>query len=257
MMELRLFHQSTLAQLLQDIEDNLDRYRSGDFAYLLEDQTLSFPLDTNATIDLDILQPVFDYDGIDKSPAERAATDIQFSLLVYKAINGLEPSVARDPRLWTYLSHTYFHKYIRNRYQIPQDDEKAFTEIKNHYFCSDEKRSIERNSGVSRLWWMAYVVSRVDELQLDEALKAFLTKTDVRANIFERPTTSQNVNVLTGILKALNDSLHKDEALFERDTFRKFMREINLWGGMILLGDLEQSDIDSKMQEISSRVIGG
>lgn len=254
-MELRFFHQKTIAQLSQDIRDNLSEYRNGDFQFIHEDQTLSFSLSSDMTIDLEKLKPVFEYCGKDKPSTERASTDAAFSELVYKSISGLDPSIARDPRLWTYLSHTFFLNYLRNRYPLPDDEEKSIKEIKTHYFCTDEKRSIERNNGVSRLWWMAYVVSRVEELGLDEALKAFLTRTDVRANIFERPTTSQNINVLTGILKALHNSLQENSALFERNVFREFMKEINLWGGMILIGDLEQAEIDSKINDIIERVV--
>ncbi|PMG28017.1 hypothetical protein BCU94_18480 [Shewanella sp. 10N.286.52.C2] len=254
-MEMRLFHQRELAQLIHDIEQNIETYRNGDFNFISEDETLSFALPDSVSIDLDMLQPILDYKAKDQSPANRAASDAKFSSILYKSITGLEPSIARDPRLWNYLSHTIFLNYVRNRYPIPQETEKAIKEIKAHFFCTDEKRSIERNNGVSRLWWMAYVVSRVDELGLDDALKAFLTKTDVRANIFERPTTSQNVNVLTGILKALHQSLSEDSILFERHIFREFMREINLWGGMILIGDLDQEDIDSKLLKIKDKVI--
>ena len=92
-MDLRLFHQETLAQLVQDIESNLITYRNGEFSYVLEDETLSFRLDTTATIDLAMLEPVLKYDGNNKSLVERASTDIKFSELVYKAISGLEPSM--------------------------------------------------------------------------------------------------------------------------------------------------------------------
>jgi len=254
-MELKLFHQVTLAQLMQDIQDNLHTYKNGSFSYVQEDETLSFSLGVSSSIDLDMLKPIFEYNGKDSSPSERAATDIVFSALTYKAISGIDPSVARDPRLWNYLSHTYFLNYIRNRYPIPLEDEKAVKEVRSHFFCTNEMRSIERNHGVSRLWWHGYIVNRVDELGLDEALKAFLSKTDVRASILERPTTAQNVNVLTGILKALHKSLQSDSALFERKTFRELMKQINLWGGMILLGDLDQDDIDIKISELKERVM--
>jgi len=254
-MELRFFHQKNISQLSQDIEANLDVYRDSAFSFIEEDETLSFSLSPNMTIDLEQLKPMLDYDGKNKPATERASTDADFSALVYSSIRGIDPSIARDPRLWTFLSHTYFLNYIRNRYPIPDETEKAVKEIKTHFFCTNEKRSVERNNGVARLWWMAYIVSRVDELGLDDALKAFLTRTDVRANIFERPTTSQNINVLTGILKALHNSLSHDSALFERHVFRDFMKEINLWGGMILIGDLEQSEIDAKIEKIKDKVL--
>lgn len=70
-------------------------------------------------------------------------------------------------------------------------------------------------------------------------------QTDVRANIVERPTTSQNLNIFSVILKKLNESYKTDKKLFERDRFRSFMKWLNLVGGVKLLAALPESKIVS------------
>jgi hypothetical protein len=254
-MEISLLHQSSLAQLNHDLHDNLDLYRDGHFNFLEEDETLTFTLSESIQLDLEALEPLLKFDGRGKTAPEIASTDTEFSSILFKSISSMEPSLARDPRLWTFLSHTYFLNYLRNRYPLPKDDDKALKIIKAHYFCTEEKRSVERNNGVSRLWWMAFVVSKVDELQLDDSLKAFLATTDIRANIFERPSTSQNTNVLTGILKVISNAITEQDPIIERKNFREFMKQINIWGGYMLIGDLEQNEIDEKLQELRLKVL--
>jgi hypothetical protein len=73
-----------------------------------------------------------------------------------------------------------------------------------------------------------------------------LHQSDVRANIVERPTTSQNVRIFNAILQRLHTSLSGDKALYGREQFRFFMKNLNLQGGVKLLATLP----DTKIKEI-------
>ena len=86
-------------------------------------------------------------------------------------------------------------------------------------------------------------------MTLTEALTSFLYRTDVRANIIERPTTSQNVAVFSALLKKLDESYKGDKALFERAKFRPLMKKLNLQGGVKLLGALSGQEIGSIVDE--------
>lgn len=256
-MEISLLHQSSLAQLNHDLHGNLHLYRNGNFDFLINDETLTFSLADSIDIDIGSLEPVLKFKRENMTDTEVASTDIEFSLLLFRSMSGIDPSIARDPRLWTYLSHTYFLDYLRNRYPLPKDDEKAIKQIKAHYFCTEATRSFERDNGVSRLWWIAYVVSKIEELSLDDSLKAFLATTDVRASIFDRPSTAQNTNVLTGILKVISVAVATGDPIMKRKNFREFMKQVNIWGGYMLIGNLEQKDIDEKLQKIKQSVLVG
>lgn len=250
-MRVKLLHQSATIQLQNECFQNLEKYKAGDFNYIVDDSTLSFETDIELDLDVEAVTEILDYNGHNKSPAQRASTDLNFSKLLFNSIPNLTPSLARDTRLWTFLSHTVFFQYVKNRFPLPpNDDEEALKKIKQHYFCQDERRGLERNNAVSRLWWMSFVVSRLEEMGLDQALEVFLHNTDIRASILERPTTSQNANVLTSILKVFNESIKGDGKLLVRDTYREFMKRINLLGGVILLSDLTQTESDQKISAI-------
>ncbi len=158
-------------------------------------------------------------------------------------MHDIPPYLARDSRLWVYLTHTLLLDYSRKRWPIPNDDEKAVTHIRKHFFANGA-RGIERDNATSRLWWMANLCDRVDGLSLLDALIIFLHQYDVRANIIERPTTSQSVPVFSAVIKKLEKSFKQDQKLFEREKFRQVMKELNLQGGVKLLCALDEPEIE-------------
>ena len=160
----------------------------------------------------------------------------------------LSPYMARDERLWIYLSHTAMLEYTRKRWPIPTDDEKAIQHIRNHIFIVGA-RGFERDNSASRLWWMAALCSRVSGMSLKQSLTCLLYQYDVRANIIERPTTSQSTQIFSAVLKKLHDSYKGNKTLFQREKFRSVMKELNLRGGVRLLGALPEHEISSILDE--------
>ena len=154
-----------------------------------------------------------------------------------------------------HLSHTIFLPYARTRWPIPDDDEKAVAHILTHFFAR-ANRQIERDNVVSRLWWMAHLCTRIAGVEQEKALQAFLYRTDVRANIIERPTVAQSTNVFSVILKSLMKSALGKKALFERNTFRKVMVELNSVGGFRLLDALPEHELNSIFDDVLTNKVG-
>lgn len=219
-------------ELLANIAANLDSYRKGDFDFIVADPSYFF--ETNLEIDENLLSKI--------ECGKNDLNEVQNCIHMYGAINSLSHYLARDQRLWVYLTHTLLLKYTRERWPIPQDNEKAINHIKTHFFCVGA-RGIERDNAASRLWWLASLCSRTKDIDFSEALTCFLYQSDVRASIVERPTTSQNIDVFSAILKKLHNSYKSNKELFERKNFRPFMKELNLAGGIKLLAALPESSI--------------
>lgn len=242
-MKARFFKATQLQGLMNKIEDNLDVYRTGDFEFLLHDQSYFFESS------LEILP--------EKLALISCAADdhreVDNCIHMFEAMGLISNYLARDDRLWAYLTHTYLLNYSRSRWPIPQDNVEAIKHIKAHFFCMGA-RGIERDNAASRLWWLASLCNRAQGLSFRDALTTLLFKTDVRANIVERPTTSQNVRVFTGLLKMFNDSFKTEEkALFERQKYRALMKEINLIGGVLLLAALPEPKISQLLKDCASR----
>ena len=231
-MKAKFFKSQTVKNLLENIEDNIDLYRSGNFDLISNDPANFFEHELEINTSL--------LDSISCTASDH--NEIECCKKMYKAMNELTPYLARDERLWVYLSHTHLLNYARARWPLSVDDQKAITDIKTHFFCIGS-RGLERNNVASRLWWMAYLCKRSIGLSFDDALLCFLFKTDVRANIIERPTTSQNVIVFSALLKKFYSSYKTDKALYERENYRQLMKNLNLIGGFKLLGSLPEDAI--------------
>lgn len=232
-MKMRLFKAATVKELIDHISENLDIYRSGAFDYLKVDSTNYFEISLDA--DEDKLS-LIDCEGNDDKEVENC-------IVMYKAMGDLTNYLARDERLWVYLTHTFLLPYTIKRWPIPNDDTKAVKHIRNHFFVVGA-RGYERDNSASRLWWMASLCNRVDGLSLEKALSCLLHQYDVRASIIERPTTSQSIPVFSAILRRLSESFDGDRSLFERERFRSAMRNLNLVGGTKLLGAMDDKDIE-------------
>ena len=233
MIKIRLLKSKIMQELNSKILDNLDLYRSGNFDFLTEDHSVFFEIDNE--LDEKKIQLV-DCNSDDHK-------EVDCCIHLFDAMRDIPPYLARDSRLWVYLTHTLLLEYSRERWPIPNDDEKAIAHIRKHFFANGA-RGIERDNSASRLWWMANLCNRVDRLNLLDALRIFLFQYDVRANIIERPTTSQSVPVFSAVIKKLEKSFKEDQKLFEREKFRQVMKELNLQGGVKLLCALDSPEIE-------------
>lgn len=231
-MKARFLKAAKISELFQRVPEHLNVYRFGEFDFLRTDPAFFFEVEHE--ISDEELQAV--------ACAEDDQNEIACCIRMFNALGSFSPYLARDPRLWVSLTHSELLPYSRTRWPIPEDNQKAVAHIRKHFFAVGS-RGIERDNAASRLWWMAYICSRVKGLTLEEALGSFLYQSDVRANIIERPTTSQSVEVFTALLKKLHDSYHSDKALFARERFRALMKKLNLKGGVTLLSGLGEHEI--------------
>ncbi|HLL30671.1 MAG TPA: DUF6339 family protein [Allosphingosinicella sp.] len=240
-MKARLLRSSALEGLRAKVETNLERYRSGDFSELDVDSAMSFEVD--AEIDAAALTSF-------SAPEDESKGDVANARIIHSAFSSVTPYLARDERLWAFYTHTTGLEYARKRWPIPTDEAVAAKHIRQHFFAKD-KRQVERDNALSRLWWVSHLCGRVDGLSLEDALAAFLFKTDVRANLIERPTSAQTVTVFSAVINKLHQSYKGDQALFERARFRALMRGINAVGGYRLLEFLETQEVEALVTELA------
>ncbi len=231
-MEARLLRAGKERELFEAIEENIDRYRYGDFSFLETDSTAF--ISTEVALDLERMSGV--------TCTKDDHNEAGWCIALYEALPSVSHYLARDSRLWVYLTHTLLLHYSRTRWPIPEDNEKATHHIKNHFFVVGA-RGFERDNAASRLWWMASLCARVDGLSLNESLTTLLYQYDVRANLIERPTTSQSAHVFSAVIKKLFESYKADKALFERQKFRDMMKQLNLHGGVSLISAMDEQDV--------------
>lgn len=236
-----MFKASVLSELRRNIENNLDLYRKGNFNHVVEDDCNYFECEFHLD---ETIWPAL-------VPDNDNVSEITNCKIMLKALGGLSPYLARDERLWSYLTHSHLLEYTRLRWSIPGNDEDAIKYIATHFFAKD-KRGIERDNAASRLWWQATLCNRVKDITLEESLQCLLHDTDVRASIIERPTTSQCINVFCAIIKKLHESYKGDKKLINRHRFRPLMKALNLYGGIKLLNAMDEDDIIKFIDDFTS-----
>ena len=180
-----------------------------------------------------------DLTGLVIAPAQPSRTDGANALVVYKALSQLTPHQASDERLWVFLCHQECPEYVSGRWLAnrPDNDDAAVREVRNHFFAAGN-RALIRDNGLSRLWWLGKIASDVAPASPSEFLRILLHRQDVRSALIERPSVSTNRRVLRVIYKEMQQHWANGGKLFERETFRSWMRSLNRRGGVILLDAL-------------------
>ena len=207
-MRLRFLRERAVAELRSSIKDNLGLYRSGNFEYLSADPSLSF--ESGIEIDESLLSKL-------KAPNGAELFKFENCTVLLAALNALSPYEAADERLWVMLGHTLMLDHGRARWPIPKKDEDAVEHIKTHFFAGTQ-RDLERNHFASRLWWMGHLCTRIEGMSTKQGLDALLLRSDVRANIVERPTTAQSIPVFSAIIRKLAKSYAGNKRLFREKT---------------------------------------
>lgn len=250
-MNLHVVKRGLVAELRDKIEQNMERYLSGNFDdILLPDYVIPVK---ETEIDLELIKAL--------NPISGGEVDVENSLIIYKAIKGINRYLARDERLWVWLTHSVCLDYARKRWLAKTtDNEKLKSLIRDHFFAAGA-RGFERNNAIACLWWWAEIVSHYPHADLKTALQVFLHQTDVRASIIERPTSSQSA--FPSIMNILIEKYNSDERIkfFKREkgnsaTYRRWLGEINRYGGTKFYEAMPEPEVTSLFRRLANQVSG-
>lgn len=257
-MKLRYYSAEAVAWRHEKVPDLLDWYG---------DPTASLP-----EIDR-LLKPVRESDidvrGLENLELQPSSTeDATNAIAIYQAFHQLTPQEAADERLWCYLCHHRFSLYVSRRWSLKvkeeQDSEEAYQEkkvknIRNHFFVRGN-RGLIRDNGISRLWWLGRIASMVDPKNPLNFLEVIYHKQDIRSALIERPSVAMNLTILKAVYQVMKkhrggvaemDSV----ALFERDTFREWMKRINRRGGVLVLDALRSKDLSQLLSAEAEKAL--
>ena len=182
--------------------------------------------------------------------------DLENSERIFYALRGLTLTQASDPRLWTYLTHVKYWKYMRRRWPIKAGAEVAQVRgsvISRYFLSGDKARALTRN-GISRLWWAGHTCyssgSAGSEFTYAKAL--FATQ-DVYASLMER-AFSKNRKIIQPVLsvlaKKLEEGSHFDVRENRcRDDVRDLGKHLVLLGGAMVLDVLDPEAIEEIVEK--------
>lgn len=253
---IRFFNQNTVAELRKRVKENLAWYRDPGDGEAMD------IFENHSEMSKDVAIPYWEH--LNQHPTEDDTNNI---VVVFNALD-LSPQQASDERIWTYATHCLAKKYVALRWgKIPEDDAKAVNYIVTHYFTPGGSRGVVRNNAIARLWWMGHIASRCKDYKLERVLHILLRPgvADVRANLLERPGLSTSAEVFSGVVRVLGRALdahgnageqeNTNPAIYERDTFRSFMKTLNRRGGRIVLNALSREQLDETLDEMAKQAI--
>jgi hypothetical protein len=241
---LELFRSGHVRQLLVGIPQNLPRYQEKK-AWAHRDAGfrsahLSCSLEPAVPLELEM-------------PDAGDMKDLENSKIVYQAFPQLTPLQARDPRLWTRLTHVECWPYMRKRWAVERHAEnpaRAMRYVQSHYFVPQaQSRALLRN-GIARLWWYSHLTHnprRTDPFELTGVLLSYL---DIAQQLLERNMGRASTlrACFLDYIRVKGDKLG-DTASKRRERIREMARILNLRGGVTLLDCLGTAEIVSILDE--------
>ncbi len=193
------------------------------------------------------------------NPQERAATDRANVLIARQALDMLTPVQAADGRLWTWLAHTHCAEYVKRRWMHsrPDEEREAIRAVQNHFFVRGS-RSLIRENGVSRLWWIGEIAHRVEPGGEEQFLEVMLSTQEIRQQVLERPGLTMNTHVLRALYRLMRRRWESDgptAPLLEREAFRRWMRRLNGRGGVALLDAMNDDQLQALLEFEAERAL--
>jgi Family of unknown function (DUF6339) len=237
---LKYLSNATVEGLRENLSENLDRYRSGNFDDLVA--TGDWSIELNLDVDLAPLS------GLDPSGTPEA--EIANSRLVWKSLHGLTPTLACEEGVWTRLTHVEGLDFARSRWLRPDMDNDAVEKAVADHFFAPTLTGRRDDNAVSRLWWNAYIAHLAAPGSDLKALDLILKKADIRSNFVERSLTASRPPLAAGIVRIMR---REDWVTNREENFRAFMRTLNRLGGGMVFESMSEADVDTFMDQCAGR----
>jgi hypothetical protein len=165
-----------------------------------------------------------------------AKPDADAAKLIFQWLSNLTPVQAADERLWVFLTHTLYSKYVHKRWGESLGRSTQIQELilDRWFFRGVGLRRLFHN-GVSRLWWFAWVScddQRADPFELTDVL---LSLQEIQVAFLER-----SIGSCKPLLRAVLESVKTHEAVLRStpkrgDIIQAWAKEIHLYGGAYVL----------------------
>ncbi|MBC6493554.1 DUF6339 family protein [Microbacterium sp. 4-7] len=153
---------------------------------------------------------------------------------ILRVLPNLTAADAVDERLWVTLALGHFRGYMRDRW--PADDDALGNHVRNHVFASTDRRR-ERDHAIARLWWSGSYVRRfVDASQVNPALQAFFSNSDLSVQILGRPSLATIPALARAILAVVTKYFVDQEVPYDRTGVRSFLEALDYLAGRRALG---------------------
>ena len=188
--------------------------------------------------------------GLAEYMMEHADSDFDCAVALFEAYRDISPVLAQEERLWVYLSHVDLFGYLKKRWPIPDEEEKQFNHIRNHWF----KANSMIRGALMGLWWAVYCT--IDEARDDkyELTRVLFSNYSFRTTFFGSTELFWYRGYTKGVLEFLVDNPEIVSQSFEnRSLF--ITKYFNQLGGIKQLASLEKDYFYQECGRIKPRIL--
>lgn len=202
--------------------------------------------------DIDILENKrIQIDGIPEFliPEKNNFFEYENAVKLFQVYKNISRTQATDTRIWTYLAHVTYWKYMKTRWPIPENEseKKVVNHILQHWYMkSSDSKSISRH-GLASLWWGAFITYDKNREDPFELTKEFFSKQDYKRIILE-----ENISFYKPLVQAILEYVIENSGIFEKygEDKRRFLAEkLNFITGYKILSSLNKNKIKTIINE--------
>ncbi|MCU1065977.1 DUF6339 family protein [Stenotrophomonas maltophilia] len=177
------------------------------------------------------------------SPDDNEASEVENSYVVYSALSGMTPAIARDERIWVRLCHVELFDYAKKRWMTSAGLSEAA--VSKHFFASGVVGSRDDNS-IGRLWWNGHVASLAFPSDLRRGLSVLLKRANIRKQVIDRADSAFRVALIGPLLREIEGSAWISE---NDKAIATFMKHVNRRFGGIVLEDLPEGAVRDSIRQ--------
>ena len=186
-------------------------------------------------------------------PDESDNYDFENARIIYEAYPALTPLQASDIRLWTYLAHADYYKYMKKRWPNVNDVEGNSKYILDHWFITSATQNSFLRHGLAGLWWGAHL--SCDETREDkyELTRVLFRQLDFVSRTLGAYNLSRHKEAVIGIL----DYILQNPELFGKhfqERTRFLTKYFNQIGGTKPISFFDRDFFKSALQTAEDRI---
>lgn len=237
---LNYFTDHALDELKANIDSNIELYK--DDSSFVKETFYLYPLWKEEIENININNLTLE------DPDQNEEHETINTIKVHKALKALTPIQAADERLWSYLSHENFWKYMRKRWPIEDANNEVSRVSERYFFVTNANRALVRH-GIARLWWYGYYAYDSSNKENPYWLVNTLVKNHSAAQDLLERSFSNNKNIVLAVLKLVKEMEGSEHDIQKRPVFRELIKHFNIKGGASVLDMLDSDDIKEILKE--------
>lgn len=175
-----------------------------------------------------------------------ADNDIENSLKLYAALDGMTPALACEERVWVRLSHIECMQYTRDRWLSGKEDEELDKAVRLHAFARG-RTGVRDDNALGRLWWSSHIAFLANPENPEEALRLLLKALTIRMSFVERTNSASRIPLAQGIVRVMKRDGWLVETANNCRNFQDFMIALNRDGGGIAFERMTEREVDKAM----------